>query len=72
MSRFQNYAPKVYAQTGSPREFIPYLSVLDALMNIGPKETLQLIANGTECWSSWSDMVAQSKVQSLSSYAKKG
>lgn len=53
---FQNFAPKEYYQVGSPQEFIPYLSVLDALMNIGPDATLHLIAAGTESWSSWDEM----------------
>lgn len=59
---FQNFIPKTYIQIGSPQEFIPFLSVLDALMNIGPEETLQLIAAGTECWSSWDDMLGHVEV----------
>ena len=47
--RFQNYIPKPYMQMHS-EDFIPYLSVLDALFNIGPNETLNLIKNGTENW----------------------
>lgn len=56
---FQNFVLKPYAQIGSPKEFIPLLSVLDAFMNIGPEETLKLIVSGTECWSSWDDMLEQ-------------
>ena len=55
--RFQNYVPKPYPQVGSKGEFVPYLSVLDALFNIGPEATLGLIAQapnggspGTRCW----------------------
>jgi hypothetical protein len=55
--RFQNYVPKTYAQIGSPQEFIPYLSIIDALVNIGPEKTLELIASGTEHWLSWDEMV---------------
>jgi hypothetical protein len=54
---FQNFVPKPYCQVGSPQEFIPFLSVLDALMNVGPDATLQLIAAGTENWSSWEEML---------------
>ena len=53
---FQNFVPKEYYQVGSPQEFIPYLSVLDALMNLGPEGTVHLIAAGTESWSSWDEM----------------
>lgn len=49
---FQNYIPKSYLQIHS-KEFIPYLSILDALFNIGAKETLALIKNGTEKWLDW-------------------
>lgn len=51
---FQNYIPKPYAQIHS-KEFVPYLSVLDALFNIGTKETLVLIKAGTEKWLSWNE-----------------
>jgi len=54
---FQNFVPRPYPQIGSPQEFIPFLSVLDALMNIGPEGTLHLIEAGTECWSSWDNML---------------
>lgn len=61
---FQNYVPKPYIQIGLPKEFIPCLSALDALMNIGPEETLKLIENGTESWASWDDMLSSSQVES--------
>ena len=51
---FQNYIPKPYKQSHS-NEFVPYLSVLDALLNIGGEETLELIKNGTEKWLSWKE-----------------
>ena len=56
---FQNYVPKPYQQIGSPRVFVPYLSILDALFNIGPTETLKIISTGTDDWSSWDDMKRQ-------------
>lgn len=51
---FQNYIPKPYLQIHS-KEFVPYLSVLDALFNIGANETLELIKNGTEKWLNWDE-----------------
>ena len=56
--RFQDYQPKPYPQVGSRKEFVPYLSVLDALLNVGPDATLALIAAGTERWLTWDDMAA--------------
>ncbi len=53
---FQDYDPKPYTQIGSKDKFIPYLSVLDALMNIGPEQTMELIANGTPKWLTWNEM----------------
>jgi hypothetical protein len=53
---FQDFKPKPYYQVGSPDHFITYLSVLDALMNVGPEHSLELIKNGTEKWLSWNDM----------------
>lgn len=55
---FQNYQPKPYKQMHS-KEFVPYLSILDALFNIGPEETLKLIQNGTEKWLTWDERYAQ-------------
>lgn len=59
---FQNFVPRAYSQAGSPQEFFSFLSVLDALMNIGPESTLELIETGTESWSSWDDMLAHVEV----------
>ena len=51
---FQNYVPKIYEQKHS-QEFIPYLSVLDALFNVGPEATFRLIESGTQHWLSWEE-----------------
>ena len=51
---FQNYQPMPYRQIHSV-DFVPYLSILDALFNIGPKETLSLIQNGTTKWLEWNE-----------------
>ncbi|MDD5560618.1 MAG: WbqC family protein [Candidatus Omnitrophica bacterium] len=53
---FQSFTPKEYKQIGSLHSFIPYLSIADALMNVGPKETLELIKGGTSKWLIWEDM----------------
>tara|TARA_B100001121_G_scaffold216437_1_gene189883 strand:+ start:64 stop:786 length:723 start_codon:yes stop_codon:yes gene_type:complete len=50
---FQNFHPPSYSQNGSPKEFVPSLSVFDALFNIGPVKTAQLITRGTTCWNKW-------------------
>lgn len=52
---FQHYKPKPYKQIHS-KEFIPYLSILDALFNIGAEATLQLIKMGTEKWLTFEEM----------------
>lgn len=58
---FQDFQPKTYPQIGSPNDFIPYLSVLDALMNVGPEQTVELIAQGTTKWLTWEEMAAGKK-----------
>jgi hypothetical protein len=55
---FQAFEPKPYRQVGSPNEFVPYLSVLDALMNAGPEETRSLILGGTSRWLTWEEMAS--------------
>jgi hypothetical protein len=54
---FQDFRPVPYLQAGSGDGFLPYLSVLDALFNIGPRETARLIKSGTEHWLKWDEMV---------------
>ena len=56
---FQDFYPQAYSQVGSPDSFIPYLSVLDALMNVGPDRTAELITQGTPKWMPWDEMVAK-------------
>ena len=56
---FQNFIPKEYFQIGSPNKFVPYLSVIDTLMNIGSAKTAELIKNGTEKWSTWNDLTEE-------------
>ena len=52
---FQDFQPKNYKQIGSPESFIPFLSVLDALMNIGLEHTGELIKDGTGKWLTWEE-----------------
>jgi len=54
---FQNYNVLAYKQVGAKGSFIPNLSVLDALFNIGPEATLDLIHKGKSHWNSWEDML---------------
>jgi hypothetical protein len=53
---FQNFKPKNYPQVGSPGDFIQNLSVVDALLNIGPGKTAELIGFGTGTWLTWDEM----------------
>ena len=53
---FQDYKPQEYEQVGSPERFVPFLSILDALFNIGPKKTAGLIQSGTKRWLPWKEM----------------
>lgn len=55
--KFQNFQPRAYKQVGAVDEFVPYLSVLDALMNIGATQTADLIKDGTIKWLCWEEML---------------
>ncbi len=50
---FQNFHIKKYPQKNSSSEFIPSLSALDALFNVGPKKTIELINNENNKWEIW-------------------
>jgi hypothetical protein len=54
---FQNFVPRPYYQIGSPEVFVPYLSVLDALFNVGATKTLELIKGGTAEWHNREKMI---------------
>jgi hypothetical protein len=45
--RFQNYEPPPYAQRGAPA-FVPRLSVVDVLANLGVEATLQYVRGNSE------------------------
>lgn len=55
---FQHFIPQPYGQVGSPGQFVPYLSIVDALMNVGLAGTRDLIENSNAGWSKWDDMVS--------------
>ncbi len=54
---FQDYRHSPYVQIGSPELFVPYLSILDSLMNVGPDCTLEFIKHGTLHWRAWNEML---------------
>ena len=54
---FQNANLKEYHQTRSTKGFVPYLSIVDALLNVGPEKTKELVLKTTDHWLSWDEMV---------------
>ena len=58
---FQNYIPAPYRQVGSRDNFVPYLSILDAILNIGPDKTAELVRSGTTHWDRWDEMTQHSE-----------
>jgi len=50
---FQRFHVKSYPQKNSSNGFIPSLSVLDALFNVGPAQTARLIINKNNYWDIW-------------------
>lgn len=57
---FQNFQPSPYPQ-GQSTEFVPYLSVLDALIQQGPKETLRIIEKSSGKFSNVQEMKERSE-----------
>jgi hypothetical protein len=55
---FQDFHSMPYPQISGKGTFHADLSVFDALFNIGPEETLKLIAAGTPRWRTWEEMLA--------------
>lgn len=54
---FQNFQPKPYRQVGGQEGFMPFLSVVDALLNVGSVATAELVQTGTGHWNSWDEMM---------------
>lgn len=57
---FQDAHLKPYPQYGSTQGFVPYLSVLDALFNVGAERTRDLIMQSTGHWLTWDEMKTRS------------
>lgn len=55
-TRFQDYVPEPYAQAQSD-EFVPYLSVLDLLLQVGAADAATVLRAGSRPWVSWDDMI---------------
>lgn len=55
---FQDYKGQPYKQVNVFSSFIPNLSILDMLLNIGPENTKRYVESGTEKWRSWKEKVA--------------
>ncbi len=55
--RFQVFQPPIYPQTAGRGKFVPYLSVLDMLFNVGPTAARELIEKHSTKWLSWDEMV---------------
>lgn len=53
---FQDFSQQLYPQKGSPGQFVPYLSILDAIMNLGLENTVALVSGGTRRWLTWDEM----------------
>jgi hypothetical protein len=54
MTSFQNYQPVAYPQVGADK-FVPYLSVLDLLLQTGPGRALSVIRAGSRPFRAWDD-----------------
>ena len=54
---FQAFEPVPYAQRRAP-EFVSHLSVLDALFEVGPDATRDLVLAGQRNWDSWDAIAA--------------
>jgi hypothetical protein len=56
-THFQNYLPEPYPQRHA-EEFVPRLSVVDALFQVGPERTLEVVRAGARGFIPWSEMPA--------------
>ncbi len=62
---FQNFQPPAYPQTAAREKFVPYLSVLDMLFNVGPATARELIESHSTNWLTWDEMVAASAMHEV-------
>jgi hypothetical protein len=56
---FQNFQPPAYPQTAAREKFVPYLSMLDMLFNVGPATARELIETRSTKWLTWDEMAAE-------------
>ena len=56
---FQDFKQSSYEQIGAVGDFVPFLSVIDALMNVGTEATREIIEKGTVKWKSWGEKVRE-------------
>jgi WbqC-like protein family len=54
---FQSYVPEPYPQRHA-EEFVPRLSVVDALFQVGPERALEVVRTGARGFTAWSRMMA--------------
>lgn len=54
---FQNAELDIYPQQSSTQGFVPYLSILDVLFNVGASKTRVLAEGTTKHWLTWDEMV---------------
>lgn len=54
---FQDFVPAPHAQLHA-QEFVPYLSVLDALLNVGARGTAALLQAGARPFTNWDELAA--------------
>jgi hypothetical protein len=59
---FQNFRPPAYPQTAAREKFVPYLSFLDMLFNVGPAAARELVETHSNNWFNWDEMVAASEM----------
>ncbi len=59
---FQDFKPVPYRQVGAVDDFVPLLSIVDALMNVGPAKTAELVKSGTQKWWTWEEMLNEKKI----------
>ncbi|MFA5905337.1 MAG: WbqC family protein [Desulfobacula sp.] len=60
---FQNFYPQPYPQVCSTNGFEPFLSILDALLNIGSVEVKKLVENGSPELLPWETMEATERMR---------
>lgn len=55
---FQDFQPPEYPQRAARGKFVPYLSFLDMLFNVGPAAARRLVEENSTEWFTWDEMAA--------------